>query len=101
MLVLFSLIMHYLGEDFNATGLLSNSEGNSNLRWRPGNAAPNTRFVIPIIDDDMPEATEMFEVSVECEQSENCYLPRAKYTVTIVDDDGMYYIEYDYLRASS
>ncbi len=80
----------YKGEDFDAMGFLSGEGVNSNLRWRSARTIPNNRFIVPIIDDDVPEDTEVFEVWVECEERENCYLPRTKYTVTILDDDGTY-----------
>lgn len=60
----------------------------SNVRWGAGNTLPIRCFVVPIVDDDVPEGTEMLEVWVECDYNQNCYLPRTKYTITILDDDG-------------
>ncbi len=77
------------GEDYNSTGLLRGS-GNSNLEWRTGNSVPNVRFIVPIIDDDIPEPVEVLEIVVECENNGNCYLPRQVYTITIIDDQGAY-----------
>ncbi len=69
----------YIGEDFGEVSL--------DLHWEPLNILPNNRFIVPIINDDEPEYTEMFEVWVECVK--NCYLPQTKYIITIMDDDGM------------
>ena len=77
------------GEDYHLTGFCRGT-GNSNLEWRPGNSAPNVRFIVPIIDDDIPEPVEVLEIVVECEDNENCYLPRRTYTITIIDDQGTY-----------
>ncbi len=68
--------------------------GDSNLRWRAGNSAPNNRFIVPIIDDDIPEPVEVLEIVVECEDKGNCYLPCTTSTYTIIiyhhyiDDQG-------------
>ncbi len=79
----------HAGKDFNSTGLFRGT-GNSNLEWRIGNSAPNVQFIVPIIDDDIPEPVEVLEIVVECEDYGNCYLPRRSYTITIIDDQGMY-----------
>ena len=63
------------------------SEGPSNLNWLRQSILPDERFIVPIINDDEPEYTEVLEVWVEC--VENCYLPQTKYIITIIDDDGM------------
>ncbi len=68
------------GEDYDAPV-------NSNLEWRIGNSLPTVRFIVPIIDDDIPEEVEVLEIEVECG---NCYLPRQIYTITIIDDQGTY-----------
>ncbi len=60
------------------------------MRWRRRNSAPNNRFIVPIIDDEIPEPIEKLEIFVECDASENCYLPRQSYTITIIDDQGTY-----------
>ena len=53
--------------------------GNNNLRWRgAGISVPNNRFIVLIIDDDIPEPVE---IVVECDDTENCYLPRQTYTI--------------------
>ncbi|XP_064397880.1 uncharacterized protein LOC135344578 [Halichondria panicea] len=75
------------GEDCTLTGVRPGS-GNSNMRWRRRNSAPVNRFIVPIIDDDIPEPIEKLEIFVECDASENCYLPRQSYTITIIDDQG-------------
>ncbi len=69
-------------KDFYSTG--------NNLEWRPGNSVPFNRFLVPIIDDDIPEPVEVLEIVVKCEDKGNCYLPRQTYTITIIDDQGMY-----------
>ncbi|XP_064385904.1 uncharacterized protein LOC135334578 isoform X3 [Halichondria panicea] len=76
------------GKDFNSTGLFRGT-GNSNLEWRIGNSAPNVQFIVPIIDDDIPEPVEVLEIVVECEDYGNCYLPRRSYTITIIDDQAV------------
>ena len=72
---------------FLLTGEDYNSPGNSNLEWRIGNSVPNVRFIVPIIDDNIPEEVEVLEIVVDCG---NCYLPRQIYTITIIDDQGTY-----------
>ncbi len=79
----------HAGEDYTLTGVRPGS-GNSNMRWRRRNSAPVNRFIVPIIDDDIPEPNEKLEIFVECDASENCYLPRQSYTITIIDDQGTY-----------
>ncbi|XP_064386944.1 uncharacterized protein LOC135335380 isoform X3 [Halichondria panicea] len=76
------------GEDYNSTGLFRGT-GNNNLEWRIGNSAPNVLFIVPIIDDDIPEPVEVLEIVVECEDNGNCYLPRRSYTITIIDDQAI------------
>ncbi len=75
---------------FLLTGEDYNSPGNSNLEWRIGNSVPNVRFIVPIIDDNIPEEVEVLEIVVDCEDNGNCYLPRQIYTITIIDDQGTY-----------
>ena len=76
------------GEDYISTGLRPRI-GNSNLRWAAGNTFPNRRFIVPIIDDDIPEPIEKLEVLIECDGNHNCFIPQRSYTITIVDDQGM------------
>ncbi len=61
-----------------------------NLRWRIINSPtlPNVPYVVTILDDDIPEPVEVVEVIVQCVARENCYLPRTRYTITIIDDQG-------------
>ncbi len=59
-----------------------------NLRWRAGNTFPNRPFMVRIVNDDIPEPVEVMEVIVQCIATENCYLPRSVYTITIIDDEG-------------
>ena len=81
----------HTGEDYGSTGLLPGTPGNcSKLEWRAGNSTLNNCFLVPIIDDDIPEPIEVFEIFVECEANGNCYLPRQQYTITIIDDQGTY-----------
>ncbi|XP_064387691.1 uncharacterized protein LOC135335916 [Halichondria panicea] len=62
---------------------------NGNLRWgRDGSTLPNVAYEVTILDDDIPEPVEVVEVMVQCVAIENCYLPRARYTITIIDDQG-------------
>ncbi len=44
-----------------SAGLLRGTGNSTNLRWRAGNSAPNNRFIVPIIDDDIPELVEVLE----------------------------------------
>ncbi len=83
-------INYYLlaGEDYKSTDLLRGTDNSAILEWRPGNSVPNVRFIVPIIDDDIPEPVEVLEIVVECEDNGNCYLPRRSYTITIIDDQG-------------
>ncbi len=60
------------------------------MEWGIGNSVPTVRFIVPIIDDDMPEEVEVLEIEVDCEDNGNCYLPRQIYTITIIDDQGTY-----------
>ncbi len=84
-----TVIIFLLGKDYGSTGLLPGTLGNSSkLEWRAGNSTPNNQFIVSIIDDDIPEPVEVLEIFVECEANENCYLPRQRYTITIVDDQG-------------
>ncbi len=69
-----------------ATSEVDNATARRSLQWEPGNVVPMTRFVVAIMNDEEPEATEEFMVVVECE--ENCYLEQRVFTVTIMDDDG-------------
>ena len=61
--------------------------GDSNLRWSRGNTPLpiNNSFSVTIIHNPEPEPIEIVEVQVECEERENCFLPRSVYTITIVD----------------
>ncbi|XP_064385961.1 uncharacterized protein LOC135334617 isoform X2 [Halichondria panicea] len=76
------------GEDYKSTDLLRGTDNSAILEWRPGNSVPNVRFIVPIIDDDIPEPVEVLEIVVECEDNGNCYLPRRSYTITIIDDQA-------------
>ncbi len=73
--------------DYTTTGLRP-GEGNSNLRWRRAAIFPNNRFIVSILVDSIPEPVEVVEVVVACDGNENCYLPRTRYTITIIDDEG-------------
>ena len=75
------------GNDFNSTQGTTDS---SNLVWRAGNSAPNVRFTVPIINDDIPEPNEVLEIEIRCEDNGNCYIPQQIYTITIIDDQGTY-----------
>ncbi|XP_064385779.1 uncharacterized protein LOC135334492 isoform X2 [Halichondria panicea] len=74
------------GNDFNSTQGTTDS---SNLVWRAGNSAPNVRFTVPIINDDIPEPNEVLEIEIRCEDNGNCYIPQQIYTITIIDDQAL------------
>ncbi len=80
----------HAGSDYTAPPLRNNGGRyrNGNLRWRVGSITPNNPYVVTILDDDIPEPVEVVEVIVQCVARENCYLPRARYTITIIDDQG-------------
>lgn len=80
---------HYLhaGSDYTTTGLRP-GDGNSNLRWRRDAKFPNNQFTVSIKVDNIPEPVEVVEVIVACDGNENCYLPRTRYSITIIDDEG-------------
>ena len=88
----FPRVLYFLllaGADYNSTGLHP-GKGKSNLIWKRHTSAPIAQFIVPIIDDDIPEPIEVLEIFVECEKNRNCYLPRQRYTITIIDDQGTY-----------
>ena len=62
--------------------------GKSNLRFSISNILPRNPFTVAIRNNPEPEPVETVEVQVECEDRENCYLPRKTYFITIVDPQG-------------
>ncbi len=89
----------YAGSDYEPPERRTNEGPDQfgNLRWRAATEEqklqgterfPNRRFMVTILDDDIPEPVEVVEVVVQCVLLENCYLPRTVYTITIIDDQG-------------
>ena len=78
------LFIHADGSDYTAVDL----GANSNLRWRANRPDPNRAFMVEILDDDVPEPVEYLEVVLTCDGSENCYIPRSVYRITIIDEEG-------------
>ncbi|XP_064387511.1 uncharacterized protein LOC135335851 isoform X2 [Halichondria panicea] len=78
------------GSDYNDPPPQNNGgpTQNGNLRWRAGDTLLHVPYVVTILDDDTPEPVEVVEVIVQCVAGENCYLPRTRYTITIIDDQG-------------
>ena len=89
-LLVISISMH-AGSDYTAPPPQRNGglDQNGNLRWgRDGATLPNVAYEVTILNDDIPEPVEVVEVMVQCVATENCYLPRTRYTITIIDDQG-------------
>ena len=82
-----SLCYYITGSDYNFAGTRP-GEFSSNLRFYRIRNTPSILFMVPILDDDIPEPVEVIHVQVVCENNENCYSPRSFYTITIIDDQG-------------
>ena len=81
----------HAGSDYNDPPPQNNGglDQNGNLRWGRGAILfPDVPYVVTILGDDIPEPVEVVEVIVQCVAMENCYLPRTRYTITIIDDQG-------------
>ncbi len=97
--IILTMSSMYAGSDYEPPERRNNEGPDEfgNLRWRAATEEEqlqrterfsNRRFMVTILDDDIPEPVEVVEVVVQCIPLENCYLPRTVYTVTIIDDQG-------------